>query len=334
MMLWHAAMAWYFITPGLVLWAVDHLLRLNNCLGINITIESIEVEGSGNVVSIGYTVSYLRDMIAGYFRGKHPQKRSSLDHLMGQYCFINIPQISPLEWHPFSISCSPVDGVTTHHIKSMGQQQWTGKLLDLAYEINNGVSGRSLSQLVLNIDGPYGVSMPVHMYSRICLVAGGIGVTPLHSYLRHMYLCLKESQGKVLSYDDNDKGFMPSFSRKQGSGQDCAFSHLKQIRLIWIVRSEAESMLFDKTLQLIENDNLGGLFSYAIYITRGDKTEATSWRHGAFLGRPDMKAEISEFASDSNESLVFACGPKALVELVSDLSIKANIDFKHETFEL
>ena len=331
-MLWHAAMAWYYIAPGLILWAADHVLRLNNCLGINAHIEHIGVEGSGNIVSIGYTVSSVHKFIAGYFLGLRPLKRTRLDHRMGQYCFINIPQISPLEWHPFSISCSPLDSVTTHHIKSMGPQEWTGKLLDLAYEVNNGVSGRSLSQLVLNVDGPYGVPIPTQKYSRFCFLAGGIGVTPIHSYVRHMYLCLKNAQGKTLSYDDN--GVLSDVSRATRGESVCAFSHVTQVRLVWIVRTEAESMLFDKTIEAIEKDNLGGVFSYAIYITRGVKTDASSWRNGQFFCRPDIGAEVKDFASRTSDSLVFACGPKALVEMVSDFTLNYNIDFKHETFEL
>ena len=91
-----------------------------------------------------------------------------LAHSMGQYCYLNIPRISRLEWHPFTISSAPVDMVTTHHIKvtstsihlnhlaltnskstfyihcikvmggydpSSSTQQWTAKLYALAEEL-------------------------------------------------------------------------------------------------------------------------------------------------------------------------------------------------------
>ena len=50
----------------------------------------------------------------------------------GQYVFLNVPCISALEWHPFTISSAPGDLLTSHHIKSMGESQFTGKLLALA----------------------------------------------------------------------------------------------------------------------------------------------------------------------------------------------------------
>lgn len=42
-----------------------------------------------------------------------------LSHDAGQYVFLNFPDISLLEWHPFTISSAPGDSVTTHHIRKM-----------------------------------------------------------------------------------------------------------------------------------------------------------------------------------------------------------------------
>ena len=154
---------------------------------------------------------------------------------------------------------------------------------------------------------------------------------------------MKEAQGKLLSYDDN--GFIDTRNSEKRPSTTCAFSHLKQLRLIWLVASEEESMLFDKTFQAIENDNLGGVFSYAIHITRGKKTDVSAWRSATFEGRPDLLAEVSEFAkpvnsslnvdaNSYNRSLVFACGPRALVDITADHTMAMGVDFKHETFEL
>ncbi|CAN0463399.1 unnamed protein product, partial [Hapterophycus canaliculatus] len=49
-------------------------------------------------------------------------------HDAGQYVFINVPSISLLEWHPFTISSCPDDRETTHYIKDMGPTTFTGKL--------------------------------------------------------------------------------------------------------------------------------------------------------------------------------------------------------------
>ena len=141
-MLWHAAMAWYYILPGLLLWTFDYIIRMKNSLGIQAKIAHLDVEGSGNIISLGYSVKYLSSSIVNYFFGRADHLNDTFQYSMGQYCFINIPAISSLEWHPFSISSSSYDVVTTHHIKSMGVRQWTGKLLDLAYEFNGASQTR------------------------------------------------------------------------------------------------------------------------------------------------------------------------------------------------
>ena len=71
----------------------------------------------------------------------------------------------------------------------------------------------------------------------------------------------------------------------------------------------------------------------------------SAWRSATFEGRPDLLAEVSEFAkpvnsslnvdaNSYNRSLVFACGPRALVDITADHTMAMGVDFKHETFEL
>jgi predicted ferric reductase len=347
MMLWHAAMAWYYILPGLILWTADHCLRLSKCLGIHVKIDHMDVEGNGNVVSIGYTVQNMSQRIYRYLSGRKDSRPGPLKYSVGQYCFLNIPQISALEWHPFSISSAPEDDITTHHIKAMGQGQWTGKLVDFAYEINANLSSeKSLLDIVINVDGPYGLNIPIANYSRFCFIAGGIGITPLHSYVRHLYLCMKSSglhsSTLELSSTFLDQSKLGGISGGVQSTTNSLYSHIKQVRLIWIVRTMEESILFDKTLQLLENDNLNGVFSYAVYITQGVGRKANApWRHGSFIGRPDIRAEIAgdlisthhhmitahcqknntyrfsslDFSKYNEDSIAFACGPKPLVHI-------------------
>ena len=54
-------------------------------------------------------------------------------------------------------------------------------------------------------------------------------------------------------------------------------------------------MLFDKTFKLIERDNLGGIFSYAIHITNSSPNNVNDAvrKHGSFFGRPDLRAEVA-----------------------------------------
>jgi len=56
------------------------------------------------------------------------KRPEALLHGMGQHVYLNVPAISQLEWHPFSISSAAEDRVTTHHIKSVGGDSFTAKL--------------------------------------------------------------------------------------------------------------------------------------------------------------------------------------------------------------
>ena len=64
-MLWHATMSWYYVTAGLALWAVDHIIRLYNCIGTSAYLQNISIKGNGNVVNISYTVARPQNPLKG-----------------------------------------------------------------------------------------------------------------------------------------------------------------------------------------------------------------------------------------------------------------------------
>ncbi len=53
---------------------------------------------------------------------------SSIAHEAGQYGYLLCPQISPDDWHPFTIASAPCDTVTTLVVKDMGSGTWTRQL--------------------------------------------------------------------------------------------------------------------------------------------------------------------------------------------------------------
>ena len=83
-------------------------------------------------------------------------KGGGFKYSAGQYLYLNVPAISSLEWHPFTISSAPSDGRVTCHIKMapMGRHTFTGKLLSLAEVVRSGVL--DASDVHVNVDGPYG----------------------------------------------------------------------------------------------------------------------------------------------------------------------------------
>ncbi|KAL7592249.1 hypothetical protein Lser_V15G33432 [Lactuca serriola] len=105
------------------------------------------------------------------------------------WVFIQIRELSWLQWHPFSVSSSPLDG--NNHlsilIKVLGN--WTNKLkshiLSLP-EDQTDLHGLIQPNLKLKayVEGPYGHESPYHlMYENLILVAGGIGISPFVAIL-------------------------------------------------------------------------------------------------------------------------------------------------------
>merc|ERR1711871_1302641 len=131
--LWHANSAWYYISASLGLWVADRIMRSWSAYA-EARIDSFEPldVGGERVTALKYRMRKSRGGLL------LPDKLGALESSMGQYAFLNVPAISILEWHPFTISSSPMDISTTHHIKSMGPGTFTDKLYDLA-RANQGV---------------------------------------------------------------------------------------------------------------------------------------------------------------------------------------------------
>ncbi|KIX06881.1 uncharacterized protein Z518_04857 [Rhinocladiella mackenziei CBS 650.93] len=90
----------------------------------------------------------------------------------GQYVFLQVPQISFFQWHPFTISTC-VGREIQLHIKTDGN--WTEKL-------------RELKDLrFVGIDGPFGApAQRFYEFDQAIIVGAGIGVTPFSGILNDL----------------------------------------------------------------------------------------------------------------------------------------------------
>ena len=343
--LWHATMAWYYVLIGLILYTVDHVIRFSRVVGTSVIIEQATVlEASDSSVTC-LTYRANETLVSAY------GKKAPLKYQMGQYFFVNIPEISILEWHPFSISSCPSDLMITHHIKNMGENQWTGRLANTVKRIEKLDSKKALRRIVMNIDGPYGSPLRASQYDAILFVSGGIGITPVHSCFRQIYKTLTEN---------------PS-----------AYPSLLTVRLLWVTRKNDKYL--DHTWTMILSDNIINkegkqLFSVAKYLTGMTKEIASESEQGfspihdksainstnerssnfsatnsinerssnfyeqteVYYGRPPFEKEVREFSEGHKNNLVWCCGPKQMIEAVHDVCIKmpANIEFREDLFAL
>jgi predicted ferric reductase len=88
----------------------------------------------------------------------------------GQYVFLQVPRISFLQWHPFTIT-SCIGRILTLHIKTDGD--WTSQLRKI---------GESLD--FVGIDGPFGApAQRFYEFDQSIIVGAGIGITPFAGIL-------------------------------------------------------------------------------------------------------------------------------------------------------
>ncbi|XP_042496766.1 respiratory burst oxidase homolog protein A-like [Macadamia integrifolia] len=107
-------------------------------------------------------------------------KPGDFNYKSGMYIFIQCPQISPFEWHPFSLTSAPEDNYLNVHIRTQGD--WSYQMYSLFQEALASV-GSEFPKIY--IDGPYGAASQDHVkYDVIILVGLGIGATPFISILK------------------------------------------------------------------------------------------------------------------------------------------------------
>lgn len=123
-------------------------------------------------------------------------KPQDLQYNALSWVFLQVRELSWLQWHPFSVSSSPLDG--KHHlailIKVLGN--WTQKLRGhiLSITDQDGLIQPNL-KLKAYVEGPYGHESPYHlMYENLILVAGGIGISPFLAILSDILHRIKDGK--------------------------------------------------------------------------------------------------------------------------------------------
>jgi len=131
---------------------------------------------------------------------------SNFPYKAGQYVFICIPDISYLEWHPFSISSAPHEDEVSVHVRVLGD--WTAQLYALATRKDGGAVRAFL-------EGPFGapaVDLDAGEYRHFLFVSGGIGITPMQAICNDLLHQFKTAEGKRLPHS-----FSPDLLARTGS---------------------------------------------------------------------------------------------------------------------
>lgn len=163
--------------------------------------------------------------------------------------FVNFPQVSLTEWHPFSISSGTEENEIELNIKGIGN--FTEKLVTSAQEAK---------QMSIRVDGPYGnLNINHYSYPVVFLVVGGIGITPALSILKDFYLSKKARSSSV-----------------------------QTVYLIWTVPSQDSYQWFSKDIeqfQELSQSKAAPKFKPMIYITRSKEASEGIF----YQGRPNYE---------------------------------------------
>jgi len=279
----------------MILWFIDRLIRYYKSSKV-FPVVDIQVLNNGDTTQISL-------------------QPSGFSFKAGQYAFINIPSITPLEWHPFTISSAPGETALTFHIKNMGKNTWTARLARIYG--GEGSSFAAITALpIVNVDGPYGNPPDFAAHQNIVLIAGGIGITPMISILKDLQQLHKQNEVKL--------------------------GHLKNVYLMWVVRDLAILDMFREVFDDITNDHsCKDVFHIMLRVTqRSFSAKAVVDSPPPFnpppvMGRPNIQQEFSDIAAVCGTNvLAMVCGPAPMVKEVQTAAYTFKFDLHMETFEL
>ncbi|KAJ1265610.1 hypothetical protein BS78_08G089600 [Paspalum vaginatum] len=230
---WYKQTTWMYLAVPLLLYAGERLLRALRSHGLTtVRIEKVAVY-PGNVIAI------------------HMSKPHGFSYKSGQYIYVNCGEVSPFEWHPFTITSAPGDDYLSMHIRCRGD--WTTSFRALFSQVcrppavgqsgllradltgATGGAGGKLPKLL--IDGPYGApAQDYRKYDVLLLIGLGIGATPLISIV---------------------KDVLNNISGGGGGGADGGFM-TRRVYFYWCTREEGSFEWFRGVMNEVAERDAGG----------------------------------------------------------------------------
>ncbi|KAG8391862.1 hypothetical protein BUALT_Bualt01G0231100 [Buddleja alternifolia] len=108
-------------------------------------------------------------------------KSKGLSYTPTSIMFVNIPSISKMQWHPFTISSNSKMECDKLSVIIKSEGSWSSKLHHLLS------SPSPVDRLDVSIEGPYGPSSTDFLrHDLVIMVSGGSGVTPFISIIREL----------------------------------------------------------------------------------------------------------------------------------------------------
>jgi len=252
----------------------------------------------------------------------------------GQYIFINCPEVSYFQWHPFTLTSAPEEEYISIHVRVVGDfTSALAKSLGCDFEdkprkekgddekdsrVVATQANPSINRILprVMVDGPFGsASEDFLKYETVLLVGAGIGVTPFASILKSIWYRMNH------------------FNKSKPT-------RLQKVYFIWVIRDFGTAEWFHSLLHAIEEQDAENRIEISIYLTAkikeddmnnilvqdvgADRDAITALRAPTHFGRPNWDRVFSGVAEKHPDTDVgvFFCGPAVLSKQLKLMSNK------------
>lgn len=279
--------------------------------------------------------------------------KPSFKYTAGQWLFIQVPDVSRFQWHPFTITSAPEDPYVSVHIRQVGDfthalgervgagpavvAAMTKAAMNGSEKEDNGIygtrgdfveldAGGGASLPTVRIDGPFGApAEDVFNCEVAVLIGAGIGVTPFASILKHIW-----------------------YRQQKGS-----LGSLRRVEFFWVCRDAPSFGWFQSLLQEVEAAQADPNFlRINVYLTQkisedmlwniavndagAEYDPLTLLRSRTMFGRPDWQGiyktmrqaiESGQYLPGSNAQLktkvgTYFCGPGVLAKAIKEATLE------------
>ncbi|KAJ3105886.1 hypothetical protein HDU97_007385 [Phlyctochytrium planicorne] len=221
-----------------------------------------------------HTIAYIQNVSDTTVRVDIPiteSYRLASRYAPGDWANLNFPEVSTLNWHPFSIASDPVQSPDRYTLYIKVRGAWTQKLHELA--LRKGIETQSdgtkvLKPVKVKFDGPFGARANSYLdFNTFVMVGAGTGMAALIPFARH-YALRGPDQGKL--------------------------------HIIWVARTVADVMIYEDFVKDLDHLATGGRTLVAqVYITRPhEQTTPVS----ALLRSGDLSAKTLETIDISDKA--------------------------------
>ncbi|CAE6441565.1 unnamed protein product [Rhizoctonia solani] len=248
----------------------------------------------------------------------------------GQYIFLNCPEVSYFQWHPFTLTSAPEEDYISVHIRVVGDFTTAfSKALGCDFD-SKPDKGAEKSKVVgtqanppinrvlprVMVDGPFGsASEDFLKFETVLLVGAGIGVTPFASILKSIWY-------RMNNFNDSKP------------------TRLSKVYFTWVIRDFGTAEWFHSLLHAIEEQDTQNRIEISIYLTAkikeddmnnilvqdvgAERDAITSLRAPTHFGRPNWDRVFSSIGQKHPETDVgvFFCGPAVLSKTLKQMSNK------------